>query len=261
MLYFHDYPGSRLEVRLAARPAVRLGLRLLAPDRPGFGESSFQPGRTLSAWCGDVAQLADQLDVERLAVVGLSGGGPYALACAARIPKRLAGVALVGALGPLAGMRSTRGMVTLNRLALALAARSPPLARLAIDLAVRWVRHQPERFLAHMLAGAPVADRKVLADADYRTLLAASTAEALRQGGRGVARELTLLAQPWDFKLEEARVPVRIWQGLSDNIVPAAMARRLAGELPHSETHWLPGEGHLSLIVRHLDAVLEDLCR
>ncbi|ALP52294.1 hypothetical protein Tel_03575 [Candidatus Tenderia electrophaga] len=260
VLYFHGYPGSRLEARLAARPAVHLGLRLLAPDRPGFGESSFQPGRTLSAWCGDVAQLADQLDVERFAVAGVSGGGPYALACAARIPKRLARVALVGALGPLVGMRSTRGMVTLNRLALALAARSPPLARLAIDLAARWLRHRPERFLAHMLAGAPEADRKVLADADYRALLAASTAEALRQGGRGVAWELTLLARPWDFSLQEVSVPVRLWQGLSDNIVPPVMARGLVGALSTTEVHYLPGEGHLSLIARRLAPVLENLC-
>lgn len=261
VLYFHGYPGSRLEARLAAQPAARLGLRLLAADRPGFGESSLQPGRTLGAWADDVSALADRFDLDRPAVVGVSGGGPYALACAARIPKRVGGVALVGALGPLAGMRSTRGMAALNRLALALAELTPRLARLAIRLAAHWVRRQPERFIDHMLAGAPAADRAVLADADYRVLLGASTAEALRQGGRGVAWELTLLARPWDFSLEEVNLPVRIWQGLSDNIVPAAMARRLIGELPRSEAHWLPGEGHLSLIVRHLDAVLEDLCR
>lgn len=261
VLYVHGYPGSRLEARLAADPAERLGLRLLAPDRPGFGESSFQPGRTLSAWSGDVIQLADRLALERFAVVGVSGGGPYALACAAHIPERLGPVALVGALGPLTCMHSTRDMVTLNRWALTLAAWSPPLARLTVGLAARWVRRRPERFLAHMLAGAPAADRKVLADAAYRALLGVSTAEALRQGGRGVAWELTLLAQPWDFSLQEVRVPVRVWQGLADNIVPAAMARRLVGELPHSEAHYLSDEGHLSLIVRHLGAVLEDLRR
>lgn len=260
VIYFHGFPGSRLEARLAADAAERLGLRLLAPDRPGFGESTFLPGRTIGNWAADVAELTDQLGLQRFAVVGVSGGGPYALACAARIPGRLGGVALVGALGPLAGMRSTRGMVALNRLALALAARSPSMARLAIGLAARWVRQRPERFLARMSAGAPAADRAVLTDAGYRAIFGASTAEALRQGGRGVAWELTLLARAWDFRLKEVSVPVRIWQGLADNIVPAAMARRLAGELPTSETHYLPGEGHLSLVARRLDAVLEDLC-
>lgn len=260
VIYFHGFPGSRLEARLAADAAERLGLRLLAPDRPGFGESTFLPGRTIGNWAADVAELTDQLGLQRFAVVGVSGGGPYALACAARIPGRLGGVALVGALGPLAGMRSTRGMVALNRLALALAARSPSMARLAIGLAARWVRQRPERFLARMSAGAPAADRAVLTDAGYRAIFGASTAEALRQGGRGVAWELTLLARAWDFRLKEVSVPVRIWQGLADNIVPAAMARRLAGELPTSETQYLPGEGHLSLVARRLDAVLADLC-
>lgn len=259
VMYFHGYPGSRLEGRLAAPAARRLGLRLLAPDRPGFGASTFQPGRTLGAWAADVAELADRLGLERFAVVGASGGGPYALACAARIPERLSGVALVGALGPLARTDLAHGMPTLNRLALALAARSPPLARFAVRLAARWVRRDPERWLAHMMAGAPAADRRVLADPAYRALFAASTVQALRQGGRGAAWELTLLARPWDFRIEEVPVAVRIWQGLADNIVPAAIARHLAAALPHGVCHYLPGEGHLSLIVRHLDAVLAEL--
>jgi pimeloyl-ACP methyl ester carboxylesterase len=259
VMYFHGYPGSRLEGRLAAGAAQRLGLRLIAPDRPGFGESTFQRRRTISAWAKDVAELGDQLALERFAVVGVSGGGPYALACAARIPERLSGVALVCPLGPLARTDSRRGMITFNRLALALAARSPPLARFAVRIAAPWIRRRPERYLAQMAASAPAADRRVLADARYRALFAASTAEALRQGGGGVAWELVLLARPWDFSLRQVRVPVRIWQGLADNIVPAAMTRRLAVALAHGESHYLAGEGHLSLIVHHIDAVLDDL--
>ncbi|XKH59121.1 alpha/beta hydrolase [Halomonas sediminis] len=261
VIYFHGFPGSRLEAGLAADAAQRLGLRLFAPDRPGFGESTFLPSRTISNWAADVAELTDQLGLQRFAVVGVSGGGPYALACAARIPRRLHGVAIVGALAPLAGMRSTRGMLARNRLALALAAYSPTLARLVIEPAARWVRRRPARFIARMAADAPVADRAVLADEGYRAIFTASTAEALRQGGHGPALELALLARAWGFELQEVSIPVRIWQGLSDNIVPPAMAQRLAAKLPRSETHWLPAEGHLSVIVRRLDAVLEDLCR
>lgn len=259
VLYFHGYPGSRLEGRLAAAAATRLGLRVLAPDRPGFGESTFHPGRTISAWVADVVQLADQFALERFAVVGVSGGGPYALACAARIPKRLTRVALVGGLGPLVRKGSTVGMVPLNRLILMLAARTPRLAQVGVNIAAHLVRRHLERYPAHMMAGAPPADRRVLADTGYRALFAESTAEALRQGGRGAAWELTLLVRPWDFGLQEVLIPVRIWQGLADNIVPAAMARHLAAALPCSESRYLPDEGHLSLVVRHLDAVLTDL--
>jgi len=261
VLYFHGYPGSRLEVRLVARPAARLGLRLLAPDRPGFGESSFKAGRTIGSWSSDVTELTNWFGLARFAVIGVSGGGPYALACAACIPERLENIALVGALGPIVGVRSTRGMTAVNRLALGLAARVSTLAQFAIDLAAQWVRQCPERFLARMLARAPSADRAVLADEDYRTIFAASTAEALRQGGRGAAWELVLLARPWDFSLEKAQLPVRIWQGLVDNIVPVAMARRLIELLPRCEPHFLACEGHLSLIAYHLDAVLEDFCQ
>jgi pimeloyl-ACP methyl ester carboxylesterase len=259
VMYFHGYPGSRLEGRLAAGAARRLRLRLVAPDRPGFGESTFRPGRTIGAWAADVAELADRLALRQFAVIGVSGGGPYALACAARIPERVTRVVLVGALGPLAGKPLPRDMVHLNRVALAVAARLPPLARLGIRLAAGWVRRDPERHVARMMAAAPAADRRVLADPEYRALFAASTGEALRLGGRGAAWELTLLAQRWDFRLQEVPVPVEIWQGLADNIVPSAIARQLAAALPHGAPHYLADEGHLSLIVRHIDAVLAGL--
>jgi pimeloyl-ACP methyl ester carboxylesterase len=147
-------------------------------------------------------------------------------------------------------------MVRLNRLALGLAACCPPLARLAIHVAALWVRGRPERYLAATVAGASAADRIALADPVYRRQVAENTAEAIRQGGRGAAWELTLLAQQWDFELQEIDVPVRIWQGLADKIVPAAMARYMAATLPHSECRCLPDEGH---IIRPLDAVLADL--
>jgi len=259
VIYFHGYPGSRLEGRLTADAARRLGLRVLAPDRPGIGESTFQPGRTIGACAADVAELADRLALARFAVVGVSGGGPYALACAARIPERLAGVALVGALGPLDRPEHMHGMVTTNRLALMIAARLPPLARIGVGLAARFFRRHPGRYLAYMLASAPPADRGILAEPSYRALFTESTAEALRQGGQGVAWELTLLARPWDFRLQQMAMPVRIWQGLADNIVPVAMARHLAATLPHGEPRYVPEEGHLSLIVHHLGAVLAEL--
>ena len=259
VMYFHGYPGSRLEARLAASAARRFGWHMFAPDRPGFGESTFQPGRTLGAWAADVAELADRLGLERFDVIGASGGGPYALACAARIPERLCHVALVCALGPTAWKDHSDGMVTLNRLALAVGSCMPPLARFGIDLAARLVRRDPARYLAHMLASAPPADRIVLADPAYRALFVESMREALHQGGRGAAWELCLLAQGWDFRLAEVRAPVRIWQGLADNIVPPAVARHLAAALPYSYAHYLPDEGHVSLGIRHIGAVLADL--
>lgn len=260
VFYCHGYPGSRLEARLAAGAAAALGLRLLAPDRPGMGGSDFLPGRSIGAWAADTLELAQQLGVDRFAVVGVSGGGPYALACAAGLPGRVHGVALVSAAGPVDDWSATRGMITGNRLLLGLAAHWPPAADVAVDGLAALIRRHPRFYFEHMLAGVPAADKAVLEDPACRALLLESTAEALRRGGDGPARELVLLARPWDFAPAGISVPVRIWQGLADNIIPAAMARRLEHALPEVVSRYLPGEGHFSLIYRHHHSILADLC-
>ena len=244
---------------MAAAAAVQLGLRLLAVDRPGFGQSTFQRGRTIGGWVADVGALADQLSLPRFSIVGVSGGGPYALACAAMLPRRLARVALVCPLGPLDVAGGKAGMLMQDRLLLGLAARAAPLARGAVHMLTRWMRNDVERYLRFMMAGMMSPDRDLFADPDYRALVLTSTAEALRQGGRGAAWELTLIAKPWDFRLQDVHVPVRLWQGMVDQILPATMARRLAAALPACNARFLPGEGHLSLVVRHIGAVLAEL--
>lgn len=259
VLYCHGFPGSRLECHLAAEAATRLGLWLIAPDRPGFGRSSFATRGGISAWTADVAALADHLGVERFSVIGVSGGGPYALACAARIPERVRDVTLVAALGPLAPEPVPTEMPAANRLALAIGAETPLIARWGVALAIPWVRRYPAHYLVGMPAAVSPAVRSVIADPVRWPLIEANLREALRQGARGVARELTLLARPWDFALHEARRPVRIWHGLADRIVPAVMARRIAAELPDAEARYFPGEGHLSFIVRRFEDVLASL--
>lgn len=258
VLYFHGYPGSRIESRVAASDAARLGVRLLAIDRPGFGESTFQPGRTVRDWAADVAALADRLSLTRFSILGVSGGGPYALACAAAFPERLTGLALLCPLGPLDTAGGTAGMLAQDRLMLALAARAAPVARAVVHLLARWMRTDAERYINFMMRGLLPPDRDLLLEPGYRALLKESTGQALRQGGRGVAWELPLLARPWNFPLEEVGMPVSIWQGLADQIIPAAMTRRLAASLPVCKTRFIPGEGHLSLIVRHIGSALRE---
>lgn len=258
VLYCHGYPGSRLEGRLAASAGRRIGMRLVAPDRPGFGESTFKPGRTIGAWVEDVVQLADRLGLDRFALLGVSGGGPYALSCAARIPDRVSRVALVGGLGPVSREELTKDMRPLNRNVLGLAARAPALARLGVRVAASCIRWFPRPYVSAMSIGAPAEDRRILGDEAYRNLVVDSTREAVRHGGRGVAWELTLFVRRWDFDLAAIQAPVRIWQGLDDNIVPVAAAQHLNGLLPNSECRYLPDVGHL--VVSHLEAILADLC-
>jgi pimeloyl-ACP methyl ester carboxylesterase len=259
VLYFHGLPGSRLEARVAAAAAGGLGLRLLAVDRPGIGQSTFQPGRRIGDWPADIAALAAELGLRRFSVVGVSGGAPYALACAASLADRLTGAALLCPLGPLAMAGSTAGMVTHDRVLLALAARAPPIARAAAHLLAHWLRRGPHRCIEFLAAGLDSPDRDLFADPGYRSLMTESTLEALRQGGRGVAWELTLIARPWDFHLEDVRMRVSLWQGLADQILPAAMARSWAARLPACESRYIAGEGHLSLVVHRIGEALAQL--
>jgi pimeloyl-ACP methyl ester carboxylesterase len=259
VLYFHGFPGSRLEARVAAAAAARLGLRLLSVDRPGFGQSTFQARRRIGGWAADIGALADQLALQRFSIVGVSGGGPYALACAASLSHRLTRVALVCPLAPLDVAAAKAGMLAQDRLMLALGAHAAPLARCVVYMLAHWMRQDAERYVGFMMAGMASPDRDLFADPGYRSLVRESTAEALRQGGRGAAWELTLIARPWDFRLQDVRMPVSLWQGLADQILPAAMARRLAAALPACNPRYLPGEGHLSLVVRHIGEVLAEL--
>ena len=122
---FHGWPGSRLDAEFLAQTAVEMGIRVIAPDRPGYGGSTFQPARSLSDWPADVVALADSLALDRFGVIGICGGGPYAFACAKALPNRLTAAGIVCGLGPLDLPGCTVGMNRNNRLLFTLARRAP----------------------------------------------------------------------------------------------------------------------------------------
>jgi pimeloyl-ACP methyl ester carboxylesterase len=259
LFYFHGFPASRLEAALTDAAAARLGIRVIAPDRPGLGRSDFQPGRAIADWPADVAGLADALGLGRFAVLGVSGGAPYALACAAKIPQRLDAVGVVGGLGPVAGKGGTAGMAGLNRAFLFLFRRAPRLGRVLFAPLALAMRRWPAALFSLFTATVPAADRKALDRPGIRPLFHASMREAVRQGTRGAGRELWLYSRPWDFDLTTVQAEVRLWHGERDVTVPAAMGRRLAAALPRCRAVFLPGEGHFSLPLDHMEEILRAL--
>jgi pimeloyl-ACP methyl ester carboxylesterase len=241
---FHGTPGSGLMLALADRPARSLNLRVIAPDRPGFGRSDFQPRRTFADWADDVCALADALGVERFAVAGISGGGPYAAACAWKIPDRLTSIGIVSGVGPVVGPQATADLSRRHRLIFGLAARSPRLARHAME-AVRLGWHRfPERLFARLVAWSPPQDRAIITRPEVRACLIEGIIDAFRSGGRGVAHELALFGSPWGFPLAEIKLPVRLWHGRADTLVPLAMGRRVAASIPRCEAVFMPAAGH-----------------
>jgi pimeloyl-ACP methyl ester carboxylesterase len=161
---FHGFPGSRLEAALAHEAAIRAHVRVICPDRPGMGLSTFQPGRTMLDWPSDVMGLADALGVDRFAVGGISGGGPYAAACAFRIADRLTGAAIISGIGPPDVPGAAAGMHTLDRGLLMLARRAPWLVRLPMLWMARATR-SPDRAMERMSRSMSPPDSRCAAAA------------------------------------------------------------------------------------------------
>lgn len=260
VLYCHGFPGSRLEARLGDHAARRLGVRLIAADRPGFGASDPKADRRLCDWPADLAALADSLSLARFCLLGVSGGGPYALASAGPLRDRLSGVAIVCGLGALDGPQATADMGWPERLGIRFYQRLPGVAhRIYEDLAGPLFRAHPETIYRLMTSHLPAVDREVLADPGTRDSILGSFTEAFRQGGSGAAQELAIYTRPWGIDLSRVETPVQLWHGDADTIVPVAMGRAHAALLPACEARFLPDEGHFSLVVRQMESILRRL--
>jgi len=253
VFYCHGFPGSRCEAALGDAAARELAVRLIAPDRPGFGRSAVQPGRSIADWPQDLARLAEYLSIERLRVLGVSGGGPYALACAALMPERLSGVSIVSGLGELTAPGTLRGMSLVCGGALGLSQRAPGLSRWLygglVGPALGRFPGAAVRLITRI--GSP-ADARVLRDPPVRDVIEHSIGEAFRQGSAGPLQELGPITSAWGFDPAQIRVPVQLWHGERDRTVPATMGRHHVRLIPGCSARFLPNEGHFSLIVHHM---------
>ena len=259
IFYFHGFPGSRLEAQLADRVAARMGIRLIALDRPGFGLSDFKPRRTIFEWPDDVVKIADALRINRFATIGVSGGGPYAAACALKIPQRLTAVAIVCGLGPLDTPNGTDRMVRTNHLIFFLGRRLPWLAKISLWRIAYQVRRNPEGTLRRMIVALPDPDKAILARSEVKTAMKDNVVEAFRGGSRGAAYELLLYTRPWGFLLEDIATRVNLWHGEQDVSVPPTMGQYQARTIPNCRAIFCPGEGHFSLVINHMEEVLSGL--
>ena len=251
VFYFHGWPASRLEAGLIQD----LPVRLLSLDRPGYGRSSPQRGRTLLDWPADVAAVADRLGLKQFHVVGLSGGGPYAVACAYALPDRVLGVALVCPVPPPHGVHPRApGVGHLFRLG-----RHPVLAHRLFSVLRPLLRRRvitPRTLVGN---GLPPADRACLTPE-----LLSGLGHAWREGiGRSVLGALSdaqIYANDWAVPFGDIRVPMTVWCGADDSMIPLHALAPLEA-VPGMALHIVPDEGHYSLGIRHSGAILRDLLR
>jgi pimeloyl-ACP methyl ester carboxylesterase len=245
LLYCHGTPGSRFEAALFARAAAARRVRLIALDRPGYGDTSPLPARALGEETADVAAVLDSLGLSCVDVLGFSGGGPHAMAFAACSPDRTRRVGLVSSFAPL-DQAGTEGMADAFRDLWELAAADFPAFETAFQEAIAatgdaWT-------LLH--GGAPAADRAVLESAAVAEPYRDTLAHALRQGPDGMFGDVHALVSPWRFDVADVRQPTRIHHGADDLNTPIGMGRWLARCLPEARlTEW-PGRAHFALFER-----------
>lgn len=255
VVVLHGLPGSRLQRHPDAGIAERLGARLLSFDRPGFGASDWRAYRRLDELAQDLQVLADALGIQRFALAGISGGGPYACACAAALPERVAALGLISSVGPPGAMPGLLPFGVLRRLV-----RWPRLLAGVIETVSLLPRHRPGDYL-RLLGGAMNArDAAILQHPPVRAMFTADLRCALAGGARGLARDLALQLAPWHIDWAAIRAPTRIWHGTDDRLVPAAAARALARAIPAARLRLYPGEGHFMLIERW-ETMLAELVR
>jgi pimeloyl-ACP methyl ester carboxylesterase len=260
VIFLHGNPGSRYMRHPDDSLTYRLGVRLITPDRPGYGLSDFQPERTLLDCPSDIEQLANMLGLGRFALFGVSAGGPYAAACAWRLGERLTRVAIVSGAAPFDRPGAMRGVNRDYRNAYALAGWPEWLLHPIMAAHDRSVRRNPNRALAALLAHCSPDDRAALRDPALAAQVQGWRFEATRQGVRGMRREARILVSPWGFRLEEIRPEVHLWYWEGDSIVPPQMGLYLAKRIPRTVSHFSPGGGHFSLFTSWKD-ILTTLVR
>jgi pimeloyl-ACP methyl ester carboxylesterase len=257
MFFFPGGPSTRLFHHPDDSIAISLRTRIIAIDRPGYGLSSYQSGRTLLNWPDDVCELADALKIEHFAVAGISAGGPYVAACAYRIPERVNSATIISSVGPTDSETDTQKLYRKRQIAITLARKTPWLLRPLIWL-LQNPRHDPEGYFARTFEESSPPDRAILSQPEIKNMLIQNWMEGTRQGVRGFTREGIIFAHPWGFPLEEISIPVNIWHGDDDASIPFSMAEHLAITIPNSKLRVIPNEGHF-LLFKYWEEILAEI--
>lgn len=260
LVFHHGTPGAGTPLHAVERAAHARGLRVLTPTRPGYGGSTRHPGRRVVDVADDTEAILRHLGADRCVVAGWSGGGPHALACAARLPAADAVLCIAGVAPTDAdGLDWVAGMGDDNMKEFAAAKGGEAQLRPFLDRQGEQVRDvDPGDIVSALSSLLPDADRAVLTG-EYAEDLAASFREGLRPGVDGWLDDDLAFVSPWGFSLDEITLPVSLWQGSADLMVPFAHGHWLAAHLATATPHLLEDEGHLSVGIGSIGSMLDEL--
>jgi pimeloyl-ACP methyl ester carboxylesterase len=254
VLRLQGTPASRLSRNPDPTIQRDLGVSYLMADRPGYGGSTRKPGRGVADITDDLVALLDDQGLDRVPVMGTSGGGPHALAIAARHPERISAVTVVVGAALLAPDEVDR-LVGVNAEGYAAALKGwqalydylvPVRLRLLSDEGMQGVLHD-----------APPTDRAIMESPSWQRISRANLAETLRQGAEGWADESLVLNMHWDFDPRDVKPSVTWWHSEDDKNAPLSAARRVAAQLPHVDLRTWRGEGHFASLVHDKEIVQE----
>ena len=259
VFYFHGTPGSRVEAAICADGSHQAGIHLVSIDRPGMGRSTYDPCRQILDWPSDVEQLAAHFGYAEapFGIIGMSGGAPYASACAYRIPQRLTHVAIVSGHTPLCAPVCPGNQDKM----IEFVARRPRLAKVLFRLIYHRLERKPDKVVAILTKKWTAADRQLIAcDPQLYRQLVQNLVEAGHCGPDGLVTDITLLACPWGFQLCQLQgVPVSIWQGGCDRIVTPSMGHYFHRQIAGSEFTVDPRAGHVTMLKWHIHDILAAL--
>jgi len=241
----HGTPGSARQLAALDGPARARGIALVAPDRAGYGRSTNDPERTMASNARDVAAVLDALDVDRCSIIGLSGGGPFALGCAIVLTDRVTAVATVGGVAPMVPRDPT---LPPDRLVGRVARRSEAGAQALFALMLRLGRARPDRTLDRFASLLAEPDARLLREAGpVRTAFLDDLRHPSPTAARAAARDFWLFEHRWDVSLGDMTVSCDVWHGTEDRNVPVAHGRLIAETCPTARLHLVEGGGHMLL--------------
>lgn len=246
LLYFHGGASSKLDIAFADSYLKEQGVELIAPDRPGIGQSTRAPGRTLLDWSNDIKNFLKILGYkEAMPLIGWSLGGPYALVCAYALPEQINITAVSGSCGPLAELKAIKDLdLLLDRLLFS----SPESLHWMIAFLLSIYEKLPiELVRADLINQLKAAsDREIVKNytkEDCSSFIHAS----LTNNGWGVIDDYEAIKKPWGFKVSQIKNPVHVFHGANDTLSPISQAHYLAEHIPHSKLHIIPEQGHFLL--------------
>jgi len=262
VFYFHGTPGSRYEAEFSNPAGREYGYRILALDRPGIGHSDYVNGRRLLDWPRDIDEVAEQLEIDTFGVIGVSGGGPYALACCQAMSGRLDFSVLMGSWAPVAEESALwNEMAPLDRFFGRLSRVAPWAFHVPFSfLGFAAKKLSPRGFIRSIDSSMSDADRELMSNEEMARFFAEDVKEAFRQGVRGPADDAITLYREWGFRVEEITVDVDLHHGKEDKFAPFSFAIYLDEKLPRSRLHPYPGEGHL-FVMKLFSTLFEQVSR